>query len=214
MTQTVPETAKTNNQPTPETIETNGLGVPSSGHNEPISTEEAVAQTVELVEEETGAVDGATQELTTDPNITQATPSAEHAEVDLHEEVAAAGVTHTNPATEAEIIDQDARNLGVQIVGEEAPTRGLGETQGEFNPQPATPKPENPGFPPVMQTGILGDPEKNGEPLHKLAMKRLGELKRFILAGTKATENPAPELNTNVPHFAAQKERTDIPKPA
>lgn len=212
MTQTVPE-AKTNNQPAPETIEANGLGVLSSGHNEPVSNEEAVAQTVQLVEEETGAVDGATQELTTDPNIAQATPSAEHTEVDLHEEVAAADVTHVNPATEAKIIDQDAANLGVKIVGEETPASGLGETMIEINTPAPAPKAENPGFPPVMQTGILGNSEKNGEPLHKLAMKRLGELKRFVLAGTKATENKAPELNTNIPHFPQKQENTDVSKP-
>lgn len=214
MTQAVPEKNEANNQAAPEIIETNGLGIPSSGHNEPVSNEAATEIVAENLENQTGEVSGAEQELLTDPNTAQATPSAEHTEVDLHEEVAVAGVTHTTPASEAKVIDQDAASLGVQIVGEETPANGLGETMIEMNPPAPAPKAENPGFPPVMQTGILGNPEKNGEPLHRLAMKRLGELKRFILAGTKTTENPVQELNTNIPHFPQKQENTDVPKPA
>ncbi len=207
MTQAVPE-VKNPNQTQPETIETNGNGVPSTGHDENISNEAAVAETITDIETETGTVDAATQELETDPNIVKVEPFAP--KPDIHPEVAAAGVTAVDPHAEAEEMNKVAQNLGGQIVGSEIPTSNLGQAVGEFNPpKPAHDPTDTNVFPPVLKSSEYANPENNGLPLHRLAIKRIGELlfgKGKLVAGVQEPNN--------ISQFPAQPQQQEVKKAA
>lgn len=201
MTQAVPEVKNPNQEP-PETIEANGNGVPSNGHEEGIPNNTAEVAVAETIEEQTGDINTGEQEILEDPNI-KAEPSAEHAVSEIHPDVAAAGIQVISPESESKTLDTDAKALGGAVVGAEAPSHNLGQTVGEFNPRvvPAHDPTDTRVFPPVFETGAYANPENNGLPLHRLALKRISELlfgKGKLIAGSQ---------KDNISQFPAQKQQ-------
>lgn len=173
--------------------ETNGLGVPSMGENQHMSNGTAVAEVVKM---DQAKIDGTSvaEEQLEENSIHPTVPSlsAEHTDIKLDKDVSNADVKINSQTAAIQPLQDAAQALGGSVTGP------VSHKLGEADVEVITPK-DTSGvgvFPNPFEVGDLANPEKNGKPLHKLFIKKLGDLlygiPPKILGGTKQI-NPEPQ---------------------
>lgn len=141
--------------------------------DEPVGNAAAEQKAAIQDSDDFGTVNAAEREIETDPEIAE--EARENTPVKIHSDVANAGITAVQPNHEIPPEHQAAEAVS---------TVGLTGEPIKF-PQKST----NDVFPPVSKTGVLANPDLNGEPLHMLWLRKVARL----IHGVPAQEQRAAE---------------------